>query len=65
MYKTMFPFLVVSSSDGGMKITWVDDTHALAVFSSETAGRFPSMNTFSEQPRFFAINEVLYPFTDL
>ncbi|KAG7271113.1 hypothetical protein CRUP_019990, partial [Coryphaenoides rupestris] len=24
-------------SDGGMKITWVDDTHALAVFSSETA----------------------------
>ncbi|CAL8337898.1 unnamed protein product [Lota lota] len=24
-------------SDGGMKITWVDNTHALAVFSSETA----------------------------
>ncbi|XP_059925673.1 R3H and coiled-coil domain-containing protein 1 [Gadus macrocephalus] len=24
-------------SAGGMKITWVDDTHALAIFSSETA----------------------------
>ncbi|KAM9757892.1 R3H and coiled-coil domain-containing protein 1 [Menidia menidia] len=24
-------------SDGGMKITWVDDTHALGVFSSEAA----------------------------
>lgn len=27
----------IGYSDGGMKITWVDDTHALAVFSSETA----------------------------
>ena len=25
-------------SDGGMKIKWVDNTHALGVFSSEAAG---------------------------
>lgn len=27
-----------SFSDGGMKIKWVDDTHALGVFASESAG---------------------------
>ena len=31
----------VCCSDGGMKIEWVDDTHALGVFSSETAGITP------------------------
>ncbi|KAF3855984.1 hypothetical protein F7725_016707 [Dissostichus mawsoni] len=31
----------VCCCDGGMKIEWVDDTHALGVFSSETAGITP------------------------
>lgn len=25
-------------SDGGLKIKWVDNTHALGIFSSEAAG---------------------------
>lgn len=35
-------FLYVS--DGGMKIKWVDDTHALGVFSTEEAGESFTVN---------------------
>lgn len=31
----------VCRSDGGMKIEWVDNTHALGVFSNEMAGMSP------------------------
>lgn len=31
-------------SDGGMKIKWVDDTHALGVFSTEAAGESFTVN---------------------
>jgi len=34
-------FSPVRCSDGGMKIEWVDDTHALGVFSTGAAGRSP------------------------
>lgn len=34
-----FKMLTYVSSHGGMKIKWVDHTHALGVFASDSAGR--------------------------
>uniref|UniRef100_A0A3B3ZYB2 R3H domain-containing protein n=1 Tax=Periophthalmus magnuspinnatus TaxID=409849 RepID=A0A3B3ZYB2_9GOBI len=38
-------------SDGGMKIKWVDNTHALGIFSCEAADNFSFLQPVKERPR--------------
>uniref|UniRef100_A0AAZ1X7S9 Uncharacterized protein n=1 Tax=Oreochromis aureus TaxID=47969 RepID=A0AAZ1X7S9_OREAU len=38
IYDCPFVMFIDLTIDGGMKIKWVDNTHALGIFSSESAG---------------------------